>query len=139
MTALTLARAIERIADGEPANRPLSEFVDAFLQLESAEAQLRLIAEAPRLTGTKRIDALAGAIAHYLAHQYKLPSRPEWAFESERILSEPWHTTYVDLDWNRVYLTDGMREYLSFASPAEFRTRNIFTEERPFRRMLTSA
>jgi hypothetical protein len=27
-----------------------------------------------------------------------------------------------------------MREYLSFASPAEFRSRNIFTEERPLRR-----
>jgi hypothetical protein len=27
-----------------------------------------------------------------------------------------------------------MREYLTFASPAEFRSRNIFTEERPLRR-----
>jgi hypothetical protein len=117
----------------------MSEFVEAFLQLESAEGRLRLIAEAPRPTLNKRLDALAGAVAHYLAHRYRLPSRPQWAFERERTLSEPWHTTYVDTDWNRVCLTDGMREYLSFASPAEFRSRNIFTEERPFRRMLTSA
>jgi hypothetical protein len=27
-----------------------------------------------------------------------------------------------------------MREYLTFASPAEFRSRNIFNEERPLRR-----
>jgi hypothetical protein len=27
-----------------------------------------------------------------------------------------------------------MKEYLAFASPAEFRSRNIFTEERPLRR-----
>jgi hypothetical protein len=27
-----------------------------------------------------------------------------------------------------------MREYLTYASPAEFRSRNIFTEERPLRR-----
>jgi hypothetical protein len=27
-----------------------------------------------------------------------------------------------------------MREYLTFSSPAEFASRNIFTEERPLRR-----
>jgi hypothetical protein len=27
-----------------------------------------------------------------------------------------------------------MQEYLAFTSPAEFRSRNIFTEERPLRR-----
>jgi hypothetical protein len=27
-----------------------------------------------------------------------------------------------------------MKEYLAFTSPAEFRSRNIFTEERPLRR-----
>jgi len=27
-----------------------------------------------------------------------------------------------------------MREYLTFASPAEFASRNIFTDERPLRR-----
>jgi hypothetical protein len=29
---------------------------------------------------------------------------------------------------------DGFREYLTFSSPAEFASRNIFTEERPLRR-----
>ncbi len=135
---LTLAQVVERIADGESADAPMSEFVETFLQLESTEERLSLIAEAPRPTPNKGLEALDGAVAHYLAHQYELPSSPQWAFEQERILSEPWHTTYVDTDWDRVYLTDGMREYLSFASPAEFRSRNIFTEERPFRRMLKS-
>jgi hypothetical protein len=32
------------------------------------------------------------------------------------------------------FTDDAMREYLTFASPAEFRSRNIFTEERPLRR-----
>jgi hypothetical protein len=31
-----------------------------------------------------------------------------------------------------------MREYLAYASPAEFRSRNIFTEERPLRRARTA-
>jgi hypothetical protein len=35
------------------------------------------------------------------------------------------------IDWKREFLTDSMREYLSFASPGEFASRNIFTEERP--------
>jgi hypothetical protein len=30
--------------------------------------------------------------------------------------------------------TDAMREFLTFSSPAEFASRNIFTEERPLRR-----
>jgi hypothetical protein len=38
------------------------------------------------------------------------------------------------LDWKREFLTDGMREYLTFASPAEFASRNVFTEELPLRR-----
>jgi hypothetical protein len=38
------------------------------------------------------------------------------------------------IDWQREVLTDGMREYLTFSSPAEFASRNIFTEERPLRR-----
>jgi hypothetical protein len=41
-------------------------------------------------------------------------------------LDRSWHTTSSD--------ADAMREYLTFASPAEFRSRNIFTEERPLRR-----
>jgi hypothetical protein len=38
------------------------------------------------------------------------------------------------IDWKREFLTDAMREYLTFASPAEFASRNIFTEGRPLRR-----
>ena len=38
------------------------------------------------------------------------------------------------IDWQREVLTDGMREYLTFTSPGEFASRNIFTEERPLRR-----
>jgi hypothetical protein len=41
-------------------------------------------------------------------------------------LPHAWHTTQ--------FADDGMREYLTFASPAEFASRNIFTEEQPLRR-----
>ena len=43
-----------------------------------------------------------------------------------RTLDEPWHTTSSR--------APAMIEYLTFASPAEFRHRNIFTEERLLRR-----
>lgn len=139
MRRATLSEAFARIGAGEPQEQILSDFLDDFYLCSSPEAKFSMLKDRPALTGNARIDALAGAIAHYLAHQHKLASRPRWAFEPERFLSEPWHTTYVDIDWRRVYLTDGMREYLTFASPAEFRSRNIFTEERPFRRAATQA
>ena len=43
-----------------------------------------------------------------------------------RRLTSPWFTAASP--------SDAMREYLTFASPAEFASRNIFTEERPLRR-----
>ena len=49
-----------------------------------------------------------------------------WTFEPCRYLDRAWHAS--------PFADDGMREYLTFASPAEFRSRNIFTEERPLRR-----
>ena len=69
---------------------------------------------------------IAQDAAEYLARQYGLLTVPAWAFEPVRYLERAWHTTPFD--------NDAMREYLTFASPAEFRSRNIFTEERPLRR-----
>lgn len=43
-----------------------------------------------------------------------------------RRLDEPWFTTPAP--------DPAMIEYLVHSSPAEFRSRNIFTEERPLRR-----
>jgi hypothetical protein len=78
------------------------------------------------LTNDKRIDALVGAIAEYLAKQRKLGHVPHWTSAAIRYLDRPWHTCAFE--------DDAMREYLTFSSPAEFASRNIFTEERPLRR-----
>ena len=80
----------------------------------------------PRLTGDDRLDALVGAIAEYLAKQRRLGRVPSWTGSPARRLATPWFTATSP--------TDAMREYLTFASPAEFASRNIFTEERPLRR-----
>jgi hypothetical protein len=78
------------------------------------------------LTGDGRLDALVGAIAEYLAKQRRLGRVPPWVCDPARRLDEPWFTTASS--------SAAMREYLTFSSPAEFASRNIFTEETPLRR-----
>jgi hypothetical protein len=126
MRPATLAKAIERVIAGEPQEFALREFLDTFYLSPTPEAQLATLIDRPRPSGEVRLDALVGAMAEYLARQYALPSIPDWAFEPDRYLDRAWHVT--------PFADDAMREYLTFASPAEFRSRNIFTEERPLRR-----
>ena len=126
MRPATLAQAYERVAAGADYETVLSELLDTFYLAPSALTRLAVLRDEPGLSGDPRLDALAGAIAEYLARQYRLPEIPGWAFEPCRYLDRAWHTT--------PFADDAMREYLTFASPAEFRSRNIFTEERPLRR-----
>jgi hypothetical protein len=126
MRPATLAKAIERVIAGEPQEFALAEFLDTFYLSPTREAQLATLIDRPPPSGDVHLDALAGAATEYLAHQYALPTIPDWAFEPDRYLDRAWHVT--------PFADDAMREYLTFASPAEFRSRNIFTEERPLRR-----
>jgi hypothetical protein len=126
MRPATLAEAIERITKGEPWDKALPEFLDTFYLAPTSELQLAAISDPPPATSDRRLDAYAGAAAEYLARQYGLPRIPDWVFEPHRFLDRAWHVG--------PFADEGMREYLTFASPAEFRSRNIFTEERPLRR-----
>ncbi len=126
MRPATLAEAIKRIVDGTPQENALPEFLDTFYLAPTAEQQLAALSQEPPLSGNARLDAFAGGVAEYLARQYELPSIPDWVFAPCRYLEHAWHVSRLD--------SPGMREYLAFASPAEFRSRNIFTEERPLRR-----
>jgi len=125
MRPATLAEAIQRIVDGTPQEKALPEFLDTFYLAPTAEKQLATISDRPMRTGDQHLDAFAGATAEYLARQYQLPLIPEWSLKPTASRSR---VARVALD------SPGMREYLTFASPAEFRSRNIFTEERPLRR-----
>jgi hypothetical protein len=129
-----LSEAVNRIQAGTSPDAALAEFVDTFGLATSDEARFAMLEKEPVLTKDKRLNALVGAIAEYLAKQYKLGRVPTWASAPARCLDRPWHTSSMFIDWKREFLTDGMREYLTFASPAEFASRNIFTEERPLRR-----
>src|SRR5579863_2005499 len=121
----TLAEAVERIQGGSALEVVLAEFVDTFDLAKSNDDRYASIEREPRLTGDDRLDALVGAIAEYLAKQRRL-CRVPWVSNSARRLASPWFTT--------VSPSEAMREYLTFSSPAEFASRNIFTEERPLRR-----
>lgn len=122
----TLSEAVGRSACGARAEHAFDEFCDAFY-LARPDARPAMLAEEPPLTGDAQLDALAGAMAEYLAKQHRLPAVPGWASGPARRLAEPWFTTPAPD-------SAGMREYLVFASPAEFRWRNIFTDRRPLRR-----
>jgi len=126
MRPTTFAETYERIIAGTDCDLALAEFLDTFYVTSTADGRLDTLRREPRLTGNERLDALAGAVAEYLARQYELPNVPSWAFEPLRYLEHAWHTCSID--------SPGMREYLTFSSPAEFASRNIFTEERPLRR-----
>ena len=122
----TLAEAVARIQTGTSWDVALAEFVDTFDLAPTAEARYATIEEEPTLTNDKRLNALVGGVAEYLAKQHRLGRVSSWASDPVRILDRPWHTCSL--------ADNGMREYLTFASPAEFASRNIFTEERPLRR-----
>ena len=131
MRPATLAEAIQRIVEGTPQDNALPEFLDTFYLAPTAERRLATISDRPPPSGDPKLDAFAGAAAEYLARQYQLPAIPDWVFEPERFLDRAWRVSQLD--------SPGMREYLTFTSPAEFRSRNIFTEERPLRRARAEA
>src|SRR5207237_10392338 len=118
--------AVKAISAGSPRDSVLAEFVDEFDLAKTDEDRYASIEDEPRLTGDDRLDALVGAIAEYLAKQRRLGRVPPWTGNPARRLTTPWFTATSP--------TDAMREYLTFSSPAEFASRNIFTEERPLRR-----
>lgn len=121
----TLAEATTRISSGVPLEKALPEFLDTFYLARDTASRVDMLREEPPPIG-EREDALLGTVAEYLAHEYALPHVPAWAYGSARYLERAWHTSPFD--------DDGMREYLTFSSPGEFASRNIFTEERPLRR-----
>jgi hypothetical protein len=126
MRPATLAQTAERIASGHSLDKALPEFLDEFYLAATPELQAAMLMAEPPLTGDARVDGLLGAVAEYLAHQFNLPRVPAWAYSPVRYLDHAWHASSM--------ADDGFREYLTFASPAEFASRNIFTEERPLRR-----
>jgi hypothetical protein len=116
----------EHLRDDVPVEIAVPEFLDVFYACDTSAGRAAMLLAVPPLTGSARSDALLGAIAEYLTKQFTHADVPRWAGEACRVLAEPWFTTTSE--------SDAMIEYLSFASPAEFRHHNIFTDFLPLRR-----
>jgi hypothetical protein len=130
MRPTTLAEAVERIQAGSPHDVVLAEFVDSFDLAETDDERFASLEREPKLTGDARVDALVGGMAEYLAKQRRLGRVPHWVCDPARRLNQPWFTTASP--------SPAMCEYLTFSSPGEFSSRNIFTDERPLRRARSS-
>ena len=119
MRPATLAEAYELMIAREPREAILSEFLDSFYLASTPEQRLACLRDEPRMTGDTRLDALAGAVAEYLAKQYRLPSVPAWTFEPCRYLDRAWHdvslvqTDDADETWS-AYDLDGPQAPAAF-------------------------
>jgi hypothetical protein len=85
----TLAEAVERIEKGEPQDVMLAEFVDTFDLARSDGDRYASIEREPKLTGDRRLDALVGAIAEYLAKQRRLGRVPHWVCDPRAVWKSP--------------------------------------------------
>jgi hypothetical protein len=122
----TLSEAVNRMSCGERDESVWAGLLDEFY-LSDDESRRRILEEEPALSGDAKLDCLAAATAEYLWKQHRLGSPlPTWIGQPHRILKQPWHTTDMT--------APGIREYLTWASPAEFVNHNIFTDEAPLAR-----
>ena len=127
MRPSTLAEAIERIRAGEPQDNALAEFVDSFLSRAGRRAEVCEHRRGAGAHGRCAAECARGRHGGISGQAVSAQSCAASGFPTPwRRLDEPWFTTSST--------EPAMQEYLAFASPAEFRSRNIFTEERPLRR-----
>lgn len=108
----------------EPCEIAFAGVLDTFYTADEA-GKAAATGEEPPWSGDDRLNALAAAVADYLAHKHRL-GRPSWTRDPYRILRQPWFATAI--------AEPGINQYLWHVSPAELRCRNIFTDERPLRR-----
>ncbi len=125
MRPATLAEACRRYRAGEPWDKALGDFLQAFYALETALARSAMLTEEPPPLGAER-DALVGGIAEYLFKRWSPETAPPWIGDRHRYLGMPWHP---GANGNPALI-----EYLSFASPSEFKSRNVMVDEQPLRR-----
>lgn len=124
----TVAEACRRFRDGEPWDKAMGDFLQSFYAAPDAPARAAMLAEEPPPLGARH-DALVGGIAEYLFKRWAPDAPPRWVGQPCRVLDEPWFPNAGD--------DPGLREYLTFASPAEFKSRNVMVDDEPLRRANT--
>lgn len=125
MRPATVADACQRFRNGQPWDIALGDFLQAFYAASGAEARAAMLADEPSPLGAHQ-DALVGGIAEYLFKRWTPEAPPAWIGSRDRYLDEPW--------FPNAHGDPALMEYLTFASPAEFKSRNVMVDDQPLRR-----
>ena len=128
MRPATIAEACHRAKNGQAWDRAIGDFLHAFYTAP-AERRSAMLQDEPPHMDDERLDALLGGIGEYLFKRWAPERAPPWIGNRDRYLSEPWFPGVGE--------DPGLREYMTFSSPAEFKSRNIMTESQPLRRAVT--
>jgi hypothetical protein len=119
MRPKSLVEVAELVAQGQPFDLCLKEFLDDFYASPSGDA---LIGEPQLLQAFhpkgQIYDAYLAATAEALACKYKL-NTPSWSYAAHRKLTHPWFALTLN----------SLRAVLLLESPAAFRSRNLFVSE----------
>lgn len=129
MRPSTLADACRRIRAGQPFDKAIGDFLRAFYAEPSPAARSAMLADEPPRFDDPRLDALIGGTAEYLFKRHAPDTPPPWIGDPSRTLDLPFFPNVGD--------DPGLREYLTFASPAEFKSRNVMVDDEPLRRANT--
>lgn len=128
MRPATVAEACRRFRDGQPWDIAMGDFLQAFYAAPDAAARAAMLAEEPPSLGARH-DALVGGMAEYLFKRWSPDAPPRWIGDRARYLAEPWFPNGRD--------DPALMEYLTFASPGEFKSRNVMVDDEPLRRANT--
>lgn len=124
MRPATVAEACGRFRDGQPWDKAMGDFLQAFYAAPP-RSRAAMLADEPPPIG-ERHDALVGGIAEYLFKRWTPDAPPSWIGDRSRYLDRPWHFNAG---------TDtAVMEYLTYASPSEFKSRNVMVDDEPLRR-----
>lgn len=123
----TIAEAMLAYRDrGYPLFVAVNEFLDEFYSDPSVQSRAARLADEPVLTGDRRADAYAAAIAEHLHRRWLLGDYPEWTTEACRFLDD--HPWFIGEPGPK------LARFLLMESPIAFRTRNIYTDREPLTR-----
>ena len=118
MRPATLAEAVQRISQGEPLTKALSEFFDHFWTLDEA-GKLASLSTEPLMLENAVDNCLMAAIAEHLCKCHARSAGPAWTCAPDRFLTEPCFLTPA--------ADPALHEYLTLVSPAAFKRRNLLT------------
>ena len=126
MRPRTVAEACRRGHSHDAFSKAIGEFLDEYYGAASDVERIAMLADEPTLLADGNRNALVGGIAEYLYKRWTPDAPPHWIGKPERYLAEPWFPSAMN--------QPGLKEYLTYCSPSEFKSRNIMTDAQPLRR-----